>query len=394
MAGTVCNDWLEDFVVHTSYGEAPPEVMWWVGVSTIAGALRRKVWIEEFNFQWTPNFFILLVGFAGELKKSTSTDLGMRILKQIDSIDFGPQETTWPSLVKHMGDRNDEFDIPGRGAFIASCTTFAISEFGTFFKPEDLSLVDGLTDLWDSKLGEFKKETKTAGTDIITNPWLNLIAGTTPEWLDQNFTEKFIGTGFASRLVLVTAYNTKEIAYPSRKMPKGTMWERETELAVRLGEIGTLAGEFRLTEAAYQWGEAWYTNYRAQLRKYKDKERGLHSRAQTHLHKLAMVISAARGRFPVIDVEEMMEADRRLSLLSGNAETIFGSVGQTPQSKLAKDILDVLVKNGSMEKRKMFAKFFFRTVSWNSFEDAIKSARQGGLLKEVGDLTNPILELV
>jgi hypothetical protein len=392
MAGCSCSDWLEDFVAHTSYGEAPEHIMYWVGVSTIAGALRRKVWIDEFNFQWTPNFFILLIGPPGVLKKSTSSGLGMRILEQVEGIDFGPNEITWPQLVAHMGEHHDEFDIPGRGKFITSCTTFAISEFGTFFDPDNRPLIDGLTDLWDSKLGTFKKETKTAGKDIITNPWLNMIAGTTQGWLDDNFSEKFVRSGFASRLIYVACTETKRRAYPSDDMPP-EMWENETNLAIRLAEIAQYSGPFRLTAEAKEFGRKWYDNYRNFLDKCKEDEMGLYSRAQTHLHKLAMVISAAKGHFPVVDVHHMIEADRKLASLE-KASTVFGRVGQTPQSKLAMDVLEILTKHGKMTKRELYAKFFFRTVSANVFEEALKSVKAGGLVRELGDVMNPVLEVV
>lgn len=393
MAGCSCSDWLEDFVIHTSHGEAPPKIMYWVGVSTIAGALRRKVWIDEFNFQWTPNFYILLIGPPGKLKKSTSSGLGMRILKKVEGIDFGPQSSTPEQLISHMAASGQVYKLPDGKEFEASCVTLELDEFGTFFDPTNRQLVDNMTSLWDAKLGEFRKETKTNGSDVIVNPWLNLIAGTTQGWLDDNLSIKFVRSGFASRLLYVPESNTKRIAYPSRKMPKGTMWERENDLAIRLMDIASLGGEMRLTEEAYKWGEQWYDNYRNFLDKCQEDEIGLYSRAQTHLHKLAMVISVSRGEFPVIDVHHLREADLKLSELEGNISKVFGRLGQTPQSKLAQDMLDVLVKNGSMTKRELYAKFFFRTVSSADFDTALKSLKAGGMVKEVGDLTNPLLEV-
>ena len=51
----------------------------WVGVSTIAGALRRKVWIDQAYFKWYPNFYIILVAPPGIVAKSTTASLGMRL---------------------------------------------------------------------------------------------------------------------------------------------------------------------------------------------------------------------------------------------------------------------------------------------------------------------------
>lgn len=387
--------WLEDFVAHTGYGEAPPRVMFWCGVSAIAGALRRKVWIDLFSFQWTPNFYILLIGPPGQLKKSTSSGLAMRILRRIEGTHFGPNSTTWEQLISHMAGLREEFDVPGRGKMEASCITCDISEFGTFFDPSNRQMVDALTDLFDSKMGVWSKETKTNGCDDVANPWINLIAGTTHDWMDENFSNKLIGSGFASRCIYVSCTEDEigEVAYPDDNMPPG-MYERENDLVMRLTEIAGLAGEFRLTPAARAWGREWYHEYRIGLKQAQKKEKGLYSRSQTHLHKLAMVIAASKGKFPVIDVEELQEADARLRELGGNVEEVFGSVGQSATSKLAKDLLEALSRNGTMTKKDLYRRFFFRTVSSHEFDEALKSVRASGLVKEGGDMTNPMLEVV
>lgn len=387
--------WLEDFVEHTSYGEAPEKVMYWVGVSTIAGALRRKVWIDEFNFQWTPNFYILLIGPPGVLKKSTSSNLGMRILKRLDGIDFGPQSTSWEQLVVHMDASRQVYKIGGKD-FEASCVTIELSEFGTLCDPTNRGLVDALTDLWDAKLGTFAKETKTSGNNEILNPWLNIIAGVAPKWMDDNFSTKLIGSGFASRILYVYGDETKRIAHPSRHMPsESRMAENEWQLTERLKKIGELSGPYKLTEEAYQWSEKWYDRFRDFLEKEcTNEEMGLHSRKQAHLMKTAMVISASKGMFPVIGVDELMEADQALASIQGDMNRVFGYVGQSPTSKLARDIVEVLQREGEQSRKTMYRKHFFRVVGIQAFDEALKSVKESGLIREVGNLSDPILRVV
>ena len=59
------NDWLSAFLDYTQFGEAPKHMYFWAGVSAIAGALRRKVWIDQAYFRWYPNFYICLVAPPG-----------------------------------------------------------------------------------------------------------------------------------------------------------------------------------------------------------------------------------------------------------------------------------------------------------------------------------------
>lgn len=389
--------WIEDFVEHTKHGEAPPKVMYWVAVSTIAGALRRKVWIDEFIFQWTPNFYILVIGPPGVLKKSTSTNLGMRLLRRVEGIDFGPDSITWQQLITHMADARKVYKI-GERDFEASCVTIELSEFGTLFDPSDRAMVDNMTELFDSKLKPFKKETKTSGFDEILNPWLNIIACASPGWMDDNFSDKFVRSGFASRVVYVHcgAKETGRTAHPSRKMKsKKTMQQQEEELYERLAEIAEYAGEYKLTEEAYQWSEKWYDKFRDFLEnECNEDEMSLFSRRQAILMKLAMVISASKGKFPVIDVEELVEAETALNSVQGDIQQVFGNVGQSNSSKLAKNIIDVLVREGEQTKKVLYKKHFFRTVSIGQFNEALDSVKAGGLVKEFGNINDPLLRVV
>lgn len=389
-------DWLNDFVDLHSYGETPDKVMWWVGVVTIAGVLQRKVWIEQFSFQWTPNFYLLIVGPPGEVKKSTSIGLGTRLLRRVDGVDLGPDNVTWQQLVTHMAQDSYRTWLINGEQFEACCCTMALSEFGTFFDPNDRMLVDALTDLWDSKLGQFKKETKTNGSDNIINPWINIYACCTPEWINDNFNTKLIGSGFACRPVYVYCPKKKRnVALPDEHMPpREVMRAKEDALLVKLREMAEYTGDYTLTKEARIWINKWYADYG----EYKEKltlaiEKNLYERGQTHLMKLAMVISAARGKFPIIDVEVMEESARRLTELKGDVEAIFGFVGQSPTSKSAQAIVDALKRTGPMRVTELYRRVFFRSIGFKDFEAAMQSAIEAGLVKKVGDVSNPGVEL-
>jgi hypothetical protein len=55
------NDWIKAYQEYASHSEAPPRMHFWTAVSALAGALRRKVWIEQAYFQWYANMYIIFV---------------------------------------------------------------------------------------------------------------------------------------------------------------------------------------------------------------------------------------------------------------------------------------------------------------------------------------------
>lgn len=380
--------WLDDFVEYASHGESPPKYLFWTGVATIAGALRRKVWIQEHGFQWTPNFYILLVGPPGGPKKTTSINFGMNFLGRVEGINFGPSDLTWQQLITHMADSRMIYKI-GDADFEASCVTVAIDEFGTFFDPAERKLVDSMTSLWDSKLGVYRKETKTQGCDEIVNPWLNIIAGTTPGWLADNFNSKLLRSGFASRPVfLYEEEPVKNVAYPSQQVPDcSRQGMLEESLMSRLREYAEYSGPFVMSPEAYEWGVEWYGRYKVQQAAMEDKrEAAFYERKQTHLHKLAMILCVARGDFPLIKPEHLIEADARLTALDPDIRTIFGFVGQTRMSQAASEMWEIVRKTGAIKKKDVYRKYFFRTMDSTEFETALKSIVASGYVELVGPL--------
>ena len=252
-------DWITAFCNYASYGEAPRYMYEWVAVSTIAGALRRKVWIDQFYFRWYPNFYVVLVAPPGIVSKSTTAGIGMDLLKQVPGIRFGPSVVTWQALVTSFAEAAESFELNGEWQTM-SPITIESSEFGNLLNPADKDMVDMLVNLWDGK--SFAKRTKTSGSDEVVNPWINLIACTTPSWIAGNFPEYMIGGGFTSRCVFVYAEEKhKYNAYPGLSVPAGAT-ETARQLIRDLEHISlALTGPYHLSPDAIAWGERWYTEH-------------------------------------------------------------------------------------------------------------------------------------
>ena len=104
-------DWLSEFMENTKWGEAPDYFYFWVGVATVAAALQRKVWLNMGTFDWYPNLYTILVAPPGIVQKSSTSDLGMRLLKQIPGIHAGPTSLTWQSLYDAFLEVGTEFEV-------------------------------------------------------------------------------------------------------------------------------------------------------------------------------------------------------------------------------------------------------------------------------------------
>lgn len=390
-------NWLDDFVRYAGICEASPRMMYWVGVSTLAGALRRKVWIDEEVFKWTPNFYIMLVGPPGVVKKSTSINIGYSMLAQIPGINFGPDSVTWQALVTDMSLHHETWTIDGED-LTTTCASIGLDEFGSFYDPTDRAMTDALTHLWDTKSRPFRKSTKGGGDEVLENPYLNMIGCTTPAWLADNLGESAAGGGLASRFIYLYEDGSaiRDIAYPSRHLAgkRQAFKQLRADLVAQLYDISQLIGRYKLTDAAYELGEAWYGELRATLRDrgFESLEAWFLCRQQTMAHKLAMVISAATGRFPIIDRAELLAARTALELVNTDMARIFGYVGQTPLGRTTQELLERITRDGPIEKRALW-RAFFRKLRPHEFEEALQGVLATGFVVASGPLANPSFEL-
>jgi len=324
-----CKNWLQAYCDYASFTEAPSKFHFWTGVSVLAGAIRRRAWIDMKAFQWTPNFYIVFVGPPGTVQKSTTAGLGMNLLKRIDEINFGPDSATWQSLVEYMGENGEEMTI-GKKTYPMSPVTILASEFGTFFDPTNREMVDTLVRLWDGQKEEYKKITKTSGTDIITNPWINILACTTPSWIATTFSEYMVGGGFTARTIFVYADSkSKDVPYPDETAHKDHSL-REAKLTDDLRDIiEHCKGPIVIPESSRVWGRAWYTKFSKECLQVMaaDTFRAYYARKWTHLHKLAMILSIASGNTMSLEVEHYEAADKILSANEIDMPKVFQNMG-------------------------------------------------------------------
>ena len=264
-------------------------------------------------------------------------------------------------------------------------TVFA-SEFGTFFNPRDREMTDALTALWDGRQGPFEKVTKTQGSDTIDNPWINLLACTTPKWIAENFPEYMVGGGFTARCILVYADTKRRlIAYPKDQLPP-TFQMQEKALVHDLEVVSMLRGEFSLLPDAKAWGEAWYEeHWRTAPQKYDSEVYGNYlARKQTHIHKLAMILSAANRNDLKIRPDDLIDADREITKLESTMKTVFASIGQSVDAKRTMEVVEIMRFCKKLQYQALM-KRVVNKMSAEEFKKAYDSACLAGLLESRGE---------
>lgn len=381
-------DFLKAYMEYSAHSEAPDKFHFWTGVSVVAGALRRRVWIDMGYFQWTPNFYIVFVAPPGIVSKSTTASIGMNLLRQIPGISFGPDAVTWQSLVQSLAASTETMMLPGENGeevhHAMSAITIVSSEFGTFLNPADREMVDVLVSLWDGQIGTWKKATKTQGDDAVENPWINIVACTTPSWIAGNFPEYMIGGGFTSRTVFVYAEEKRRLVpYPADVLPKDFK-QLEKELVHDLEIISSeVKGRYNLSPEAKQWGVEWYERHYEKKPAHLDNERfgGYLARKQTHIHKLSMVLAASQSDSLIIEKEHLTTADAVTTVLEYDMPKVFANIGTTDITRAISEVINYVQGKGKISAAELYQNFVTR-VGFTDFEEVLRSCMKAGYIEQ------------
>lgn len=339
-------DWLTEFMATSEWGEAPPYFYFWVGVATIAAALKRRVWLDMGTFYWFPNLYTVLVAPPGIVQKSSTSDLGMRLLKQIPTMHQGPTTLTWESLYDAFREVGEEFPISQTEMRTQYALYINSSELGITLKMSNTDMVDQLVHMWDGY--ELKKRTRKDGELIIPTPSLNLIACTTPSWIAENVPQYLIGGGLTSRMLFVYGEEkVRYVAYPGKVIPKDYL-ERQQKLVRDLERISKLVGSFTLTDDAYQWGQEWYEHFHKVEAPKLDKTLigGYIARKQTLVHKIAMILAVSRGDNLTVDRATLERAVMLITQLEEHMPKVYNRIGLSADAQAAQQVLAFLERMG------------------------------------------------
>ena len=384
-------DWITTYLSYASVTEAPRRMHFWAAIGTVAGALRRRVWLDMKRFQWYPSFYIIYVGPPGVVTKSTTIDIAMDLLKQVPGIKFGPNAVTWQALVTAFAAASEAFEYQGTWHPM-SPLTLAASELGSLLNLQDRDMINLLIELWDGKKS-YEKVTKMSGNDTVEAPWINLQAGTTPHWIADNMPQAMIGGGLSSRCLFVYgATKEKFIAYVDEHV-------EDTDAALRLGlihdleQISMLCGEFKIAPDAREWGRAWYEAFWKDAASRMDDQmlEGYAARKQTHLHKTAMVLAASRCDSLVITLYDLQFANTMLLDIEQDMHKVFSRIGRTDDSLQAERFIDYVKRKGTVSYAEAYKMIHVYFPDFRDFEGILDGALRSGQVQMLNTATGVML---
>lgn len=386
MARELSDGWLSNYLKYTENSESPLSYHIWCGLSVIAGALQRKVYLRwGLGRVIYPNLYTVLVGPSGRTRKGVAIGIAKEFLKNIPSVTVTPESSSGrQAMILAMKRALQHFQDPSDGnkiKFHSSVTAFS-EELSVFLGQGDIAYLSNLTDWYDSK-DDWEYETVGRGKDTLQGLCLNLIGGTAPDWIQSMIPQEALGGGFTSRIIFIVEEVKRKI------VPKYNITEEEKLLAEKLQadleRISQLAGEMTFDEEAEELYIKWYIEQDQALTLGKPaipdpRFAGYCERRATHLQKLMILCSASRGDDLTITAADFNAAMDLLTGAEYNMHKTFGGLGKSRMSDES-DMIINYIKKVKTTTRKMLLQHFYRDVDPIMLTNIETLMTQMGVLK-------------
>src|SRR4051812_23155303 len=205
--------WIESFLEVTKFLPSPELFRKWAAISTVAGALERKVWLRSSGMILYPNLYTLLVG-PPAVGKTVSISQVETCWRAIEELHVAPNSITKAGLVDALAEAERKIVRMDKTPPYYEFHSLLIPsrEFGVLVPSYEQDFMNHMNDLYDC--GPVFEERRRSNKDNpkIINPQLNMIGGTTPSFLQGFLPEGAWDQGFMSRMLLI--YSGQVITTP------------------------------------------------------------------------------------------------------------------------------------------------------------------------------------
>ena len=322
-------DFIETYVNETAKVPSPESYRLWSAITAISGVLERRVWTTGSAGPIYPNLFTLLVGPPTSGKTNAIRPI-KELWARVQGLHLSPDNVTKAALIDALS-RSMRTVINGsESATIFSALSVPCSEFGVFFTHHDLEFLSILNHIYDSP-PSYREERRTAGIIEVNKPYLVILAGTQPDFLNSFLPDEAWGMGFTSRLIMIYASQA-----PAADLFSSSILQSST-LSTQLSQIFKYQGEFVWDKNAIDEINAWN---RSGCPPAPDHSKLLHYNGRRALNaiKLSMISAVSHTPELHVTIDDFERARDWLLQAETTMPDIFRAMGQKSDSQVITDM--------------------------------------------------------
>jgi len=361
---------------YTKDYESPDQFINWTFYVMISAALQRRVWWgeqEQNSKDIYPNQFVIFIGPPASGKTLAAGD-AKALFKSFDGFDekqrpkslikTGPSSVTLEGLTRYLHTNYTIVQYPASfgkkpgAVYTSSPLAFFIgNELGALIREKTHDLVVFLTEGWEC--GDYHRETKTQGIDMIKNMCITMLGAATPEWMHRTYSSQILGEGFSSRTIFVYGdkkrYLRDEIKYTEDQ-------KREyNNIRSHIEQLTKLFGPVIVPPDVSGFLTDWYLKNSDKPVNNDKKLEHYYGRKKLHVKKLAMAVHFSESTSMTITMDACQRALKILAetelemhkALHGGAKNNIANIAEAIKVFLDKN-------NGAFTPQKLVILEFFQ----------------------------------
>lgn len=373
----------------------------------ISATLQRKVWYGPDHSPLYPNQYIVFVGEPGigkglvlkqvanilrhhKLKKRERTDvegINREVVEMLARADLDDAEkdeqrgdnkkldepllipvaadaTTYEALVGAMCRALRRKDFPYfdeklqrnlTGVYTHSSLAFCLEELSSLLRRHADDVVQFLHVGFDC--GDYKKDTKTQGVDKIQRMCINLLAGTTPSFMQRTFSDGLLNEGMSSRSLFLFAPKNRSNTLNIPDLTPEQVQHRQ-DLIDHVEKVAHLYGRVTTTPEIEAFLQIWWNEQQQSKVNTNEKLKHYYARKQIHMRKLAMAIHFGKSLSMQLTMEDHVEAIAALASIEIVMHHALIHGVANPLYRLGNKMIDYIDELNGATAKELLVKFW------------------------------------
>lgn len=339
-------DWLDLYVEFTKDFEPPPQFALWTGILTLSVAAGHRSWLEVANNRVYPNIYVVLVGPSGVGKGQAMREAIPFLDKAM--VPKSPDVVTMPRLIEHMSESQqflrDGTEITPYLLWAEELPSFLGMDAWRSGKLADLTTIFDCAPVW-------RKQTKDNGHFEIINPYMCMLAGSTPSGIYDVLPPASVGQGFTSRVIFVWADRyTKRV--PLKPWTDFHV-KAQAELEAGIEEIIQVQGPMQMDMYAQTMWADYYRFRPDPVEAFGDSRlQGFAARQPFYIMKMAVLMKLAE-RTPgnLIECHHIEKAKQLLDDVEDGMKRIYEEIAPSNIVRFYHKVVTYIANQGGIRVR-------------------------------------------
>jgi hypothetical protein len=299
-------DFIDSFVAFTDERPSPELFRKWAAITTLSGALEKRVWTKTKAGSQFANLYTMLVAPPG-VGKSQAINPAEGLLKATRKFAIAPNSVTAAAYIDALVNAGKSQLKPDKTGSLTYHHLFVFAaELGVFINSHDLNFLSIINELFDHK-DSYREERRHSLKEPIDiqNPMTTLLIGSQPGFLATLLPDAAWTMGWTSRMLMVYSSSMPDVALFGEYK---NMDHIQRKLVAKLSECAEYYGEMLWDAKAIAEMERWRKDKWGPVPDHPKLANYIPRRGTIFTVKLAMISAMARGEELAIRLQDVERA--------------------------------------------------------------------------------------